>query len=141
MKDAVESPNPSFQCSCGATRRRVVKLEDGPHYAAETCWVCNRWKRWLPKPSPPHPLTRSPLHPRNRPAAHRNLVKKYSRGFCELCLTPERQLRQRNWLEAHHVLEYAAGGVDSRENVWIVCRSCHRLICWVRSRGEERRAK
>ncbi len=133
MSEEGRRPEPGFKCVCGATRRRVVKRDAGPHYAAEYCAVCNGWQRWLPKPSPPHPVTPSPLHPRNRPAAHRNLVAKYSRGFCELCLKPEQDLAERNWLEAHHAIEYAAGGDDGRENVWIVCQKCHKLIHWVRS--------
>ena len=28
-------------------------------------------------------------------------------------------------LEAHHVVELAAGGVDSMENVLTLCRGCH----------------
>jgi hypothetical protein len=37
-------------------------------------------------------------------------------------------------LEAHHVVPFADGGSEDRENIQIVCTSCHQLIRWLRNR-------
>jgi hypothetical protein len=60
-------------------------------------------------------------------------VAKYGRGFCELCGREEERLGRNEWLEGHHVVEYARGGSAERENVWILCVTCSRLVHWVRA--------
>lgn len=67
-----------------------------------------------------------------REAAHRELVAKYGRGFCELCLLTTEELGATKYLVGHHVKQYADAGTSERENVWIVCNSCHSLIHWAR---------
>lgn len=91
----------------------------GGHHAKLFCVDCDRFIKWLPKPE---------TEASRRPAAHRELVKKYSRGFCEMCLRQEADLPKPQTLEAHHVDEFAEGGDELRENIWILCTSCHRLV-------------
>ncbi len=68
-----------------------------------------------------------------RPPAHRDLVRKYGRGFCELCLRMEAELPERHRLIGHHVIEYQDEGPPLRENVWIVCAGCSALIHLIRT--------
>lgn len=109
---------------CGATERHVELTPDGPHHAKEVCARCGRWLRWLPKPDQDRA---------KRPANHRELVRKYGRGFCQWCLTPERDLPARQTLEGHHIIPYADGGTDDRANVLILCTGCHKLAHLMRT--------
>jgi hypothetical protein len=108
---------------CGSRDLVQQQNAQGPHWGREYCGCCRRFLRWLPKPD----SERS-----NRPAAHRELVDRYGRGFCELCLAPAERLPADQTLEAHHVIEYAEEGSPERENIWIVCTRCAKLIHWVR---------
>jgi hypothetical protein len=126
----------------GVTPKEVKQEEcrgcgyEGPHVVTETpnlthwarldCGKCHRWIRWLPKPD-------SDPTKYHRPAEHRDLVAKYGRGFCELCLRSGDELGDRNSLIGHHVIEYKNDGEPSRENTWILCQACHRLVTWVRN--------
>ena len=102
---------------------------DGMHHGKICCATCNKFQDWMPKPD---------RDKAKRPAAHRDLVKKYSRGFCEICLVEEKQLEPNRGLVAHHIVEYQhidehqGGGNNTRENIDIVCTACHRLIHWRR---------
>jgi len=98
----------------------------GQHWGKVNCLFCGRQLRWLPKPQDDPSKYK-------RPASHAYLVRKYSRGFCELCLRREDELPPRTELTGHHVIEYRAGGEPTRENVWVVCRACERLIHWART--------
>jgi len=60
-------------------------------------------------------------------------VHKYSDGFCELCLLKPDELPPGQTLEAHHIIEVQDGGSADRENIWIVCTKCARLIHWMRT--------
>lgn len=62
------------------------------------------------------------------PAQPEDLVRKYGQEFCELCLRKENDMPGPQTLEAHHVVEHQSGGGEGRENIWIVCTACHRLI-------------
>lgn len=77
-------------------------------------------------------LPRATVNPTRRPAIHRNLLAKYDRGFCELCLRPRSALKSCETLMAHHVRPFADEGEPTRGNVWIVCTACHSLIHWQR---------
>lgn len=111
--------------TCGARWEPTVELTpDTPHYGKALCGNCNAFLRWVPKPD---------RDKRKREAAHTELVKKYSRGYCELCLILASDLPVNETLEAHHVEEYQDGGASDRENVWIVCTACHKLIHWRRT--------
>jgi 5-methylcytosine-specific restriction endonuclease McrA len=94
------------------------------HHASVRCAECNSFMRWLTKPDGDKV---------KRPAKHRNLVTKYSKGFCEMCLRNEGDLPTGQVLEAQHVQEYANGGSEDRENIWIVCTGCHKFIHWIRT--------
>lgn len=102
----------------------VTMLTDGPHYAKETCPNCNRFVRFVPKPD---------ADKAKRPAAHRDLVRKFGRGFCEMCLRRENELPGPQTLHGHHVEEFADGGEPKRENVWILCTACHAYVNHVRT--------
>ena len=90
----------------------------GPHWAKCTCINCRAV--WFPPK-----LDRDKS---KRPAKQAKLVKRYSRGFCELCLIPAAKIPRCESLTAHHVDEFHAGGDESRENIWIVCTRCEKLI-------------
>lgn len=113
---------------CGG-RLEIMIREKQPPYAQLTCDGCG-YVDWVQKPD-------SDSSKYRRPKAHRNLVHKFSNGFCEMCLCPESELPKGRLLEAHHVQEYQNGGEASRENIWILCTGCHSLVNWVRTyRGE-----
>lgn len=99
----------------------VQLMNEGKHYARVDCCGCERFLGWLPKPD---------ADKAKRPANHRAMVQKFSRGYCEMCLTPEGQLPKGEALEAHHVDPYKDGGEPTRENCWILCTACHSLFEW-----------
>jgi 5-methylcytosine-specific restriction endonuclease McrA len=124
MPDFAEGP--AFPCrKCGSTNTHSALTEKGPHFARIDCLDC-KTTTWQPKPDDDPTKYK-------RPAKHQHLVDKFSRGFCELCLRSEIELRKQDSLTGHHVIEYQHGGTDDRENVWIVCTACHRLITWTRT--------
>ena len=102
----------------------IEKQTDGIHYAKVVCCGCSRFLAWLPKPD---------TEQSRRPAAHRDLVQKYSRGLCEMCGAKKENLPKGQTLEAQHVAEYQHGGGNDRTNIWIVCTGCHKLIHWART--------
>lgn len=106
---------------CGSTQTVTRLRPDTIHHAEYRCLAC-RCRGWLPKP-----------HSDRRPAAHRDLVAKFSQGFCELCLRRVSELPDNCSLEGHHVIEYHDGGTSDRDNVWILCTACHRLVTWTRT--------
>jgi len=113
----------AFKCgSCGSMGPHEFELmTNGHHYARITCCDCGRFAGWMPKPE--HDPTKY-----RRPSSQRDLVSKFSKGFCELCGLPESLLLKGQSLEAQHVIEYQDGGEPTRENIWILCTSCHRLV-------------
>ncbi len=102
----------------------IEKQTDGIHYAKVVCCGCSRFLAWLPKPD---------TEQSRRPAAHCDLAKKYSRGFCEMCETRNEDLPKGRTLEGHHVVEYHDGGDGSRENTWVICTACHSQVHWLRT--------
>ena len=104
---------------CGIPMVWVKKMATGPHYAKKQCEACGRFICWVPMPD---------SLKRRRPAKHRDLVKKWSNGFCEMCGLREEDLRKPEVLESHHVMPFAKGGSNEKNNIWIVCSSCHSLI-------------
>lgn len=128
---------PEFhQCrACQCAMPTAIKLEEkGIHHARLVCSGCGVYIRFLPKPG---------QEKKRRPAAARNLVREFSRGFCEMCTRRERDLPPGQCLEAHHVVPYSPDeaatlgfdepGDNTRENIQIVCTGCHRLIDWART--------
>ena len=112
---------------CGRCGELVVPLLlecPPPHHRREVCPHCEQHMGWLKKPD---------SCKKRRESAHRELVAKYGKGFCEMCLMPEDDLNDRTYLVGHHVQQYADDGGNERENVWIVCNACHSLIHWART--------
>jgi len=93
------------------------------HYKGRICNKCHTFS-WISKPEE---------IAYKRPKNQTELVQKYSRGYCEICLIPEDRLPRWESLEAQHIIEYQAGGSSERENIIIVCTRCHRLIHWLRT--------
>lgn len=119
--------NPIKCPKCGHDGPHVVVLEtQSVHHARETCAKCLAFVRWIAKPSDDPTKYK-------RPQKHRNLVAEYSRGFCEMCLRLEDDLPKGQTMEAQHVIEFQDGGSEKRENIWIVCTACHRMIHWLRT--------
>jgi hypothetical protein len=87
---------------------------------------CKKWigGHWI---DPPGLDPRKPNAKRSKP--HLGLVKKFSEGFCEICLVTEVELHKiGQHLEAHHIIPFEFTADSRRENIQIVCRSCHSLI-------------
>lgn len=122
-----EQPTVMHKCSrCGDGGPHLTELRTtGVHYANGWCRKCNN--HFFP-PKPDSDPTKY-----KRPKPHTDLVTKFSRGFCELCLRKQAQLPKGQTLEAQHVIEFSDGGEPNRENIWIVCTACHRHIHWTRT--------
>lgn len=123
----MNAPEHSCKCRfCDHDGPQVVRLvETGVHYAQVKCRLCGQFLKWLPKPDNDKSKYR-------RPPQHRDLVLAYGRGFCEMCLRKQADLPKGQTLEAQHVVEYQNGGTSDRENLWIICTACHKLVHWVR---------
>ena len=92
------------------------------HVADYRCPRCNRHCGFVGNRDKPS---------RSRPKRHRELVAKFSRGFCEMCCRTKEQVLP-GFLNAHHVVAFVDGGTSDRENIWIVCDNCHGMIHAVR---------
>ena len=103
-----------------------ILRESGVHYAEWRCPECNKHHGFIPKPD-------GDSSRQKREPSHRELVKKFGKGFCECCLTKEGRLRKGRTLEAHHVIEYQDGGTAERDNLWILCTACHQQVHWIRT--------
>lgn len=129
ITDGMEEPNGAppvtKECPyCGSHGPHKVRLRTGGlHYADVICRDCRRHAGFLKKPD----------SDRRRSSPHAKLVKKFSRGFCEMCLVRQEDLPRGDTLTAHHVIEYQHGGEATRENTWILCTACHSLVCWRRT--------
>lgn len=101
----------------------IVETPHLTHYAELKCYQCGRHWDWISKPASQR---------KGREPKHTELVKKFGKGFCQMCLRTTETLPPKHGLRAHHVEEYQAGGSPERENIWIVCERCHSLIHWMR---------
>ena len=101
-----------------------IRLEPNasPHYAREICASCGTYIRFVGKPDEKR---------ERRSAGHIGLVKRYGRGYCEMCLRPAGDVVRS--LTGHHVVPHKMGGSSNRDNVWIVCGACHAAIHHVRT--------
>lgn len=112
--------------SCGHHGQQQVSIcASGPHYAAVRCSECNFHLGFLPKPDNDKSKYR-------RQSSHRELAAKFGKGYCEMCLRIEPDLPKGQSLDGHHVIEYQDGGTNERENVWVLCTACHKLVHWTR---------
>lgn len=121
MTDQTELPDPkTVPCrNCYSTGPHIeTVMTTGKHYAKLTC-ACGTFIRWMPKPNPDRVT---------RPAKHRDLVQKFSEGICQICHMEEKYLFRGESLEAHHIKEFIDGGESTRENILIVCTTCHEGI-------------
>lgn len=94
----------------------------GPHWAKCKCKACGCV--WFP----PKPDVRT-----KRESKHTDLVRKFSRGYCEICGLLEVGRPAGMFFVAHHIDEYQAGGDADRSNVQILCQACHTLVHWRRT--------
>ncbi len=121
----LDEPHKCPDLYCGHEAKPKTSLElNGPHYARAECAACGKFFDWIKKPD---------LEKASRPAAHRELVKKFGEGFCQSCLLREEHLPHGETLEGHHVIEFKDGGTSDRQNVWILCTACHHWIHWRRT--------
>jgi 5-methylcytosine-specific restriction endonuclease McrA len=111
---------------CQSKELTTTLTISGIHHARVDCAnpFCQRFVEWLPKPDNERV---------RRPASQRDLVRKYSKGYCEICLILEPYIPKGEELEAQHIIEYQDGGTNDRENIQIVCTRCHRMIHWMRT--------
>jgi hypothetical protein len=116
----VNAPCIDINCKYPGPHHTVL-TPDSTHYAKLLCGKCDRFLGWLPKPDGEPTKYK-------REAEHKDLVRKFSKGYCELCLLKEGDLRSRQTLVAHHVVAYKNGGKAIRENIWILCSACHALV-------------
>lgn len=114
------------QCANGCGDVRPTAKETDPptgnsHWRKLSCPECGQFMGWAPKP--PDDATKY------RPArSSADLVERFGKGYCEMCLRLDIELPAQHGLEAHHVKPHHIGGEDTRDNLWIVCKACHRLI-------------
>ena len=118
MPDPIVTP---FVCAHLVTRVELLP-DTSPHYAKRVCADCGAYLQFEPKPT----TTDKP----KRANSQKSLLNKYSQGYCELCLCDLAQAT--GGAAAHHVVEHQEGGSAERENIWILCAGCHRLVHWAR---------
>lgn len=96
------------------------------HFGKLVCSNCGAHWKWVGKPE-------SDASKYRRPKKHKELVKQFSKGYCEMCLTAETDFTDNQTLEGHHVIPYQVGGSSEKDNVWIICTRCHRQIELIRT--------
>lgn len=66
----------------------------------------------------------------NRNPYLKTLVKRYAKGYCQLCeqRAPFLDSYGEAYLEVHHVVRLADGGLDELGNVVALCPNCHRKV-------------
>lgn len=99
-----------------------IMPETHPHHARRNCARCGVMWRWLPKPE-------NEKKPSRRGNGDVQLGRKFSRGYCEMCLQSESAFGSP---DGHHVIEHQHGGTSDRDNVWVLCKRCHELVHWAR---------
>lgn len=95
----------------------------GGHAARANCAACGRLVRWVAKEDSERI---------KRPAAHRDLAKKYGKGLCSMCGKTQEKLPANQAFEAHHIVAFEKGGTNDRDNIVVICTACHKLIHWLR---------
>jgi len=105
---------------CQSTRIIQGLRPDTIHHAELRCQDCDRHLKWIAKPKEKESTKRE--------ADHHGLLRKYSEGYCEICLRLEEELPPAQSLKAHHKIEYDAGGTSDHSNIQILCTPCHQLV-------------
>ena len=107
----MDKQNECQHCGCDDLAEELTP--DMQHHGKRVCMSCHGFNGWLPKPD---------KDKTKRPASHKRLAKKHGKGFCEMCLLDSDNL------EGHHVIPYKNDGDSHKDNVWILCVPCHKLI-------------
>ena len=90
--------------------------KEGKHYASIRIRDTGKFVAWIPKPES-----------KKRKASGKSLIKeKDLNPICEMCLCLDN-------LEVHHVKEVKEGGTDDKDNLRVLCNSCHTLTHTLRS--------
>jgi hypothetical protein len=103
---------------CECDRWHNVELtESGPHYGRLKCSDCDMTLHWIPKP-------------KNEGKRKKNKYTPTSLGlnYCQMCFRDRGNLINSETLEVHHIQEICDSGLDTPENIWVVCTYCHKLI-------------
>ena len=109
---------------CGsAERKTIIGPHAGGHYSRIECNNCGKFIKW----------GKDPNKQKKSRKGNAELVKQFSKGYCEICLRKKKQLPKPQTLEAHHIIEVNQGGGDDAENIQIACTNCHRLIHHLRT--------
>jgi len=119
--------------SCGYLNglAEFILTPEQKHYGKYVCPNCGCYWKFAKKPDNDSSKYR-------RPQKHRDLVRRFGNGYCELCLTSEDNLPDNQTLEGHHVIPFKVEQVSERENVWIVCTRCHRQIELIRTYNDKK---
>lgn len=119
--NAHEQTTPDETRYCGRCQKEVTApvqiLSSGVHYGQIVCPQCGKHLGFVKKPENIE-----------KRAKNKHTAESLKITFCQLCLRPLKRLGTRGVLEVHHVIEIKDGGIDTRENIWVVCTSCHKLI-------------
>jgi HNH endonuclease len=101
--------------------QEMVKRED-PVKKAER--VLKKQSTSKPNPTPIHSSSRKTRQP--IPAAIQNIKWQESQGQCEAVGTLGFRCREKQWLEMHHRVPVSQGGMNSVQNLILLCRKHHR---------------
>jgi 5-methylcytosine-specific restriction endonuclease McrA len=101
--------------------QEMVKRED-PVKKAER--VLKKQPTPKPNPTPIHSSSRKTRQP--IPAAIQNIKWQESQGQCEAVGTLGLRCGEKQWLEMHHRVPVSHGGMNSVQNLILLCRKHHR---------------
>ncbi len=89
----------------------------GPHSGKIKCSVCGQFLGWKKKD-------------KNLDKRSPNKVKPsdYDINFCQLCLRKKEHLGFLETFDIHHVWPIEDEGQDIKENTWLLCTHCHKLV-------------
>jgi 5-methylcytosine-specific restriction endonuclease McrA len=113
---------------CLSENLELILTPNTVHWGKLQCKDCKRWIRWIS----------NPIHEGERTQTSKcNLeqVSKYHKmnfPICFICLRNKEQLGMHETLTLDHIIEVSKGGLDSIENLQILCSACHKLKNWAR---------
>lgn len=110
---------PCKYCSSDLTYEKLVQPEENIiHYSRILCADCGTFLGWGKKPDS-----------KNRPANHSDLIRKYKKEYCPICMRPSSKLV----MEAHHIVEFQHGGTSDEDNILVLCYACHKIVHHIRN--------
>lgn len=98
-----------------------VKLSSGPHSEKAICPHCGKYLFFVAKPK----------------NEHKKVIRGCGKALkpsdlditnCQLCMRTTDMLGTRGILVCHHVIEMQNGGLDEKENIWVLCSYCHSMV-------------